>query len=187
MPKTLIRLCSIVLIAGSVAIAEDDMWTWGRYRRSVISPSSAVKSAAGAGIAQWQDNPTEWGQGMDGYSKRYVSRLAQHAVRGSIEFGVSGWRHENLKYVPSNREGKWSRIKYAVKQTFIVPSTDGTGDKLATSRFAGVFGAGLISRTWMPPSRNDIGRGFLSGGYALGIGSAMNVVREFWPKKRPKN
>src|SRR5881409_1697975 len=55
------------------------------YLKAAYGPVSAFRSVASAGINQAQDYPTEWGQGMRGYGHRFGSKLAQNAVKQTIQ------------------------------------------------------------------------------------------------------
>src|SRR5258705_1806352 len=101
MAKSTLRLCSIVLLATAAIHAGDTQNRWSDYRKAVISPRSVATNAAGAGLGQARNATPEWGQGMAGYAKRFGSRVAHHAVKGSIQFGVATWRHETRRYQPS--------------------------------------------------------------------------------------
>jgi hypothetical protein len=155
------------------------------YGRGVIDPSVWLGAAAGAGVGQWRDAPHEWGQGAAGFGARFGSRFAQNVVKQTIQFGASAARHEDLRYHPSELHGVGARIKYAVKRSFIVPRSDGKGDTFAVSRVASNFAGGAISRSWQARSSSSMGLGIASGGIALAGDVGFNIVREFWPWRRP--
>jgi len=161
--------------------AGDTKNRWSEYRKTVISPRSVASNAAGAGIAQARNATPEWGQGMAGYAKRFGSRVAHHAVIGTIKFGVASARHESLHYQRSELKGKWPRLKYAVTRTFWVPRTNGPGNTMATGMISGNFGGALISRAWHPVATRTAGHVVAGGFYGIGIETSVNVVREFWP------
>jgi hypothetical protein len=183
----LVRLWLISLVGTLSLSAADYKWDWSEYRKSVISPGSAGRQLVTAGIAQWRDAPEEWGQGMAGYGKRYADRVATHAIRGSIRYGVAYWRNEDIKFHPSGLDGKWDRIKYAMKRTFIVPRIEGPGTTVSVARFAGAYGAAGIQRAWHPDDRRTVGATLTAGSVSLGIDVAANLVKEFWPRKNKNN
>jgi hypothetical protein len=123
---------------------------------------------------------------MEGYSKRFASRIAHHAVMGSIDFGIASWRHETRRYQRSGLDGNWPRLKHAVVGTFWVPRTDGAGNTLRVGMLAGDFGSAAISRAWHPESSRTVGRVFTGGILGVGIDTGVNVIREFWPWKKWK-
>lgn len=156
------------------------------YQHKILSPEGAGRSAASAAINTARNYPHEWGSGAGGFARRAGSAFAQHAVAGTIEVGVGSLLHEDLHYRRSHLRKTWPRMKYAVKNTFIVPRTDRRGKTLATGRIAGNLGGGLISRAWQPASAAGVGAGLASGGIGIGAEVGVNVAHEFWPRKRPK-
>src|SRR5689334_16054698 len=50
-----------------------------RYLKSTAGPLRLGWSAASAGIGQWRDSPEEWGQGAQGFGKRYASSFGSNA------------------------------------------------------------------------------------------------------------
>jgi hypothetical protein len=156
----------------------------GEYRRQVLNKRSVASAAGHAALNQARNSPHEWGQGAGGFAKRFGSSLGQHVVKGVIQKGVGDALHENLHYQRSNLQGKWPRVKYAVKSTFIVPKTKGRGKTVAIGRVSGNLGAGLISRAWQPASAAGVGAGLASGGIGIGADVGVNVAREFWPQKK---
>jgi hypothetical protein len=153
------------------------------YLKAAYGPVSAFRSFASAGINQAQDYPTEWGQGMRGYGHRFGSKLAQSAVKATIQFGVGAALGEDPRYYPSGRAGLRPRTEYAVTRTFVTRMDNGTSG-VAVSRLAGAFGGGLISRTWHPERYRTVGGGMKAGAISLGTDAAFRVLREFWPDIR---
>jgi hypothetical protein len=153
------------------------------YRRSLYSKRAIGESGAIAGFGTLRDSPHEWGHGIAGFGKRFVSHLGQHAVKETIQLGVSTWHHENLRYQRSDLHGTMPRMKYALVHTFIVPRTNRPGKTVALGRISGNIGAGLISRAWQPASAAGIGAGLASGGIGVGAEVGANMAREFWPRK----
>jgi hypothetical protein len=183
MAKSTVRLCSIALL-GASAIHAQENYSWTEFRKAVVTPRSLAMNAAGAGVAQARDATPEWGQGMEGYSKRFASRAAQHAVRGSIRFNVARWRHEPLHYRQSELKGTWPRLKHALVGTFWVPRTDGSGETVNLGMLTGHFGSAAISRAWHPDESRTVGRAMSNASVSIGINTGMNVLREFWPWKK---
>lgn len=153
------------------------------YLRSLSSPFTALRVAAGAGISQWRDRPEEWEQGGSGYAKRAASSYAQHAVGVSILYGVSSLLGEDNRYIRSGLDGKGDRIKYAVGSTFLARVSDGRGGtrrRVSFSRIAAVAGGAFLSRAWQPESTRGPGTAVKSMGISFGVISGFNVAREFF-------
>lgn len=188
MRKAIIGLCAFIL---TLSGAEERHSPPKReslraYRKKILNPEAAARALAVAGFNTARNVPHEWGGGPAGFAKRAGSAFGQHIVKGSIEMGVGALHHEDLSFQRSNLQGTWPRLKFAVKSTFIVPRTNGSGKTVATGRIAGNVGAGLISRAWQPASTASLGAGLASGGIGMGADVGVHVAREFWPRRKPK-
>jgi hypothetical protein len=155
-----------------------------RYVKHTFTPSSEVRSVAGAGIQQARNNPREWGGGFSGFGKRLASGFGEHVVKGTIEFGVATVRHEELGYRPSNRQGFGPRLKYALASTVVTHKTTTGKPTFASGRVSGAFGSGFISRSWMPARFHTVASGAATGGILLGVDAGTHVAKEFWPEIR---
>ena len=183
------RVSCVLILAAAAAVAarHPEHPTARQYKRAAIDKHAVVGAGAHAVLGTVTNSPHEWGKGPAGLAKRAGSSLGQHALKGTIQLGVGAWHHENLSYHRSNLDGKWPRLKYAVKSTFIVPRTNNKkGKTVALGRVAGNMGSGMISRAWQPASAAGVGAGLASGGIGLGADVGVNVAREFWPQKHKK-
>jgi hypothetical protein len=176
---------ALVLMAVSIcAVAAVRNPHLRELRRRTATRSALARSAGSAAFNHLRNSPHEWGRGPAGFVKRFGSSAGRHAIKTGIEIGVGAAHHEDLRYRRSNLHGTLPRMGYAVRHTFIVPSSRKPGKrKLALGRISGNMGAGMISRTWMPASAAGIGAGVASGGIGLGADVGMNMAREFWPRK----
>jgi hypothetical protein len=176
--------CAILLItfpAGAQIGAKERL---KGYRNKLYGKGTIASIIAGATLGEIRNSPYEYGRTWDGFGKRVGSRVAQNTVKQTIQLGVAAWHHEDLRYERSGQEAFFSRVTYAIKRTFIVPKSDGSGSTLALGRLSGDMGAGLIARSWQPPSINSVAHGFSSGGSSIAIDVGMNLVREFWPRRK---
>ncbi len=150
------------------------------YLRETYGPLSVVSSLAGAGINQARDDVPEWGQGMEGYGKRFSSSFGHKAVKRSIQFGIGAFLHEDPRYFASARSGIWPRAIYAVGQTF-VSHKDFGGIRPGYSRFIGIVGGVYVSRQWHPAD-DRTAEGYISAvASSIGWDVAKSVFAEFWP------
>jgi hypothetical protein len=156
-----------------------------RYYLRAYQPEDILRSAFWAAIAQWQDEPPEWEQGMKGYGHRFGTRYAAHAIRRSIQYGVGELRHEDPRYLLSGKQGFWPRFGYVASRVVLVRSDHG-GDTISAGRLLGAFGAGFIANAWKPPSSNSTGDALVRGGVTLGGDFLMNFWKEFWPDIKNK-
>lgn len=157
-----------------------------RYRTlQIIAPQALTAAALATGVEQIAHSPREWGQGVEGYSKRYASTLGGIVVRQTLNFGLESALREDPRYFPLDVGSKKARFGNAVKQTFVT-RTDSGSTTFAYGRIASAFATGQISRAWLPPSNDSMAYGFRIGGIGIGVDAAVNVLYEFIPSTRPK-
>ena len=174
----------LLLLGTNRSAAETERPAAARYVRHTFGKSSLIRSGAGAAIQQARNNPREWGRGGAGFGKRLASGFGEHAIKGTIEFGVATARHEELGYRPSGKQGFGPRLKYALMSTVVTRKTT-TGKKtFASGRVSGAMGSGFVSRLWMPTRFHTISSGVATGGVLLSVDAGTHVAREFWPEIR---
>ncbi len=156
---------------------------WHRYVTHLVSPSAVFFSAASAGISQWTNTPSEWGQGASGYGYRIANSFGIHVVGQTIDAGTAALLDEDTRYRPSDASGFTPRLTYAIASTFIARSHTGSR-RVAISRIAGFVGGAFISRAWQPPSNSHPSNAFTAMGVSVGVAAGSNVAREFLPKVR---
>jgi hypothetical protein len=152
----------------------------GSLLASFYDVSSVLSSVAGAGIEQARDSVPEWGQGMEGYGKRFASSYGRKAIRRSIQIGIGILMHEDPRYFPSKSSGIWQRSLYAVGRTF-VSNKDGGGIRPGYSKFIGRFSGTYISRQWYPEREQTLSKYLSSFAISIGVDAGRNVFNEFWP------
>ena len=150
------------------------------YLKDSFNPVYLVTSAAGAGVGQWRNSPREWGQGGEGFGRRYASSFAQHLTTDTLMFGSSALLHEDNRYVPSPSSGIKARIACALKSTFQARHDDGSVH-FSYSRLGSMAGSSLISRTWQPPSSGKLSSAGVNFGASLGSAMGFQVAHEFLP------
>jgi hypothetical protein len=153
------------------------------YGHALTRPYTVVGPALGAGIGQWEDEPPEWGQGVEGYARRFGSGMGRHFIAETIRFGFAAADGEDPRYQRSDETGVWDRARHAIVETFTSQTSSGTRIP-AFSRFAGVYGAAFISNTWYPDSRATTGYALRRGSTALGSSLGFHLFEEFiWRKE----
>ena len=159
---------------------------WSLYwRQSYARPGAFFGNAGPALGAHLENDPPEWGQGMEGYSKRFANRFARSAIRDSISAAGSAALGYDVRYVKCDCTGFFPRLGHSIAWNFLTLNRDGK-TVLNVPRIGGSFAGEFIGRTWMPAGYNSVGDTFRSGGVQLGIGAVFNIVREFSPSKRRK-
>ena len=97
----------------------------GIYRQTLIRPYSLVGPAFGAGIGQAENEPPGWGQGAEGYGKRFAAGMARQTISETIRFGVAAADGEDPRYHLSGETGFWPRTKHVFVETFTSETAGG--------------------------------------------------------------
>jgi hypothetical protein len=150
------------------------------YLNHMFSAESVLRSATGSAINQELDTPHEWGQGAEGYGRRFGSSYGTHIIQSTAMYGTSAVLHEDNRYFRSGQTGFGVRLKYAIASTFLARHDDGTRH-LSFSRIGSDAAAAVISRAWQPPSTIGPVHAAHAFGIFVGVEAAMNVAREFLP------
>jgi hypothetical protein len=150
------------------------------YAGYVIGIYPVLGEAAGAGISQWIDSPPEWGQGSEGYFKRFGNNLAYNAIRNTITYAVSVPMKEDNRYFASGRSSVPGRVGHALLSPVVARHPNGR-EYFSVSGAAGIVGAATISLAWAPPSWQGAGSACESIGLTYAATAGLNLVREFVP------
>jgi hypothetical protein len=150
------------------------------FMLNTVGPIPLIGEGLGAGYLQRVNSPPEWGQGWDGYAKRYESNLGYNAVRQTITYGVASAFHEDYRYFASVDHGAWRRVRHALISTFTARYPDGR-DGFSASSVASVLGATGLSSLWGPRSWQTIGYMTENAGLTFASTAGFNVIREFLP------
>jgi hypothetical protein len=152
--------------------------------RSYITGTFGLKALANTGakaeLNEIRNNPHQWGRTAGGYGKRLGSGLAQHVIRGTLQYGASSLLHEDNRYFRSHGTGFWQRTRYAVASSFLARRDNGSR-RFSFSRVGSAAGSSFISRAWIPGTAATAGAGAASFGITIGIDVGFNMLHEFWP------
>ena len=155
---------------------------WHLYLRDAFwSPGVFFRAAGPALGAQLNNAPSAWGQGAEGYSKRFANRFGRFALKETYEAaGAAALGHE-VRYVRSKRAGFLPRAADALTANFV--TYDRNGRRIPhVARVGSVFAAELTGNLWMPAAYRDTSTAMRGVGVELGVSSAFNLIREFAPE-----
>ena len=155
--------------------------------RSSFDPVTFFWHASIAGIGQAQDSEGGYGQGAEGYAKRFASNFADGTIENFTTQAVfPSLLHQDPRYYQSGKGGVARRILYAVSR-IAVTRTDSGHSQINYSEFLGSSTAAAIS-TYSYHPRGD--RNLLNTtsvwGSEVGYDTLNNLVKEFWPDIRRK-
>jgi hypothetical protein len=147
--------------------------------QTLVTPGAYMKRMFAAGIDQARGVPSQWDDGWDGYTERFVSREGQFIAANSL----AALGNAKLKYEPRydrcQCKGFFPRTRHAILRNFITFNETEMQRRPQLALYGGAFGGGLISTAWKPHPRNA----FAEGGRAMlgqaGYGSLLNFFIEF--------
>ncbi|MGZ4814377.1 MAG: hypothetical protein ACXVZV_03145 [Terriglobales bacterium] len=148
---------------------------------NTVSPFQFVATAAWAGISQANDSYPSWGQGAEGYGKRYGAAYADMA--NSNFFGTFLFPtmfRQDPRYFRKLNGGVGTRVGYALTR-ILVTRTDHGGSAPNVSLWMGAMAAGGMSNLYYPRDQQGVGLTFERAGINLATTAGFNIAREFWP------
>ena len=147
--------------------------------RSTTDPVTFGVIGIVAGAEQWRNRFPGYGDGFEGFGKRYGAAYANAVVGRMIGSAIlPSLLHQDPRYFYKG-SGSWrSRALYAMSASFICKRDRG-GWEPNYSHILGTFAAGGIANLYHP--EEDRGAGLTVSTAAIGLvgGSAVNLVREF--------
>jgi len=148
--------------------------------RSVVDPFTFLVVAGTAGVEQWQGHFVGYGQGMDGYAKRfganYADTLTGTFIGGAI---LPSILKQDPRYFYKGTGSIRSRFFYAIAMSLVCKGDNGHWQP----NYSGILGslaAGAISNLYYPSQDRDSAALTLDN-TAIGIGSnaVTNLFQEF--------
>ena len=155
------------------------------HAKNAFAPLSLAGLAAYAAVLQADNAPQEWGQGGEGYAKRFGTMVAWSGIHGALAFGLDSTLHQDPRYFRSSDKGFWRRSGHALRGT-ILTRTDRGGETLSTWRLGADYGSAFLSNMWYPARLNTVRLGFIQGSVTLAFDLAGNLASEFWPDIKRK-
>jgi hypothetical protein len=134
-----------------------------------------------AGIRQAENSYPSFGQGAEGYGKRYGTAFADQ-VDGNMMVGAifPSILRTDPRYFQLGKGGIGHRFGYAISRIFVTRKDSG-GHIFNIPEFIGNAAAIGISTLYYP-SQDRSSSSFISGwGVQMGVDAFCNELKEFWP------
>ncbi|MBI5083174.1 MAG: hypothetical protein HZB13_01045 [Acidobacteria bacterium] len=155
---------------------------WALYLRGTFWNPGVLFRVGGPALgAQMNNEPPQWGQGMEGYSKHFANRFGRFALRETYEAAGAALLQHEVRYIRSKRSGFLPRAADALAANFV--TYDRSGRRTPhMARVGSVIAAEFTGNLWMPNGYRDPSSAMRGAGMQLGVGSAFNLMREFAPE-----
>ena len=140
-----------------------------------------------AGISQAENSEPSFGQGAQGYGKRYGTAVAD----GTIEDFMTGAvlpsvLHQDPRFFQSGQGGFWRRTGYAMSRIFVTRSDSGHRQFNFSEVVGSALAAGISNYTYHPRADRTLPNTAKTWGAQVGYDTLTIVVKEFWPDVRRK-
>ena len=152
---------------------------WETYGKTFVSPGRFAGTAARALNAQIGDKPPEWGQGLEGFSRRAASSYALFAVQGTTQAAVAAAVGQDPRYLPCRCRGFWKRFGFAVSSTVLAYDRNGYRG-FGWGRVSGRYAGSMAEAAWFP-ERYSWKDGLREGTQRFSFGAIANLLGEFGP------
>jgi hypothetical protein len=144
-----------------------------------------LQSAFIAGMGQVTNGNPSFGQGVEGYAKRFGAAYADFGIQNSMTEGVFPTvLHQDPRYFRRPEGSVPARLGYAISR-LLITRTDSGKHQFNYSELVGGATSLAISNAYHADGRNLADN---AGRYALQLGfdAASSVLKEFWPDLKRK-
>jgi hypothetical protein len=147
-----------------------------------FDPLSLLTAGFNAGIDHAQDKDPTFGQGAQGYGKRFAADLAaQTSVRFFTDFAYPSIFSEDPRYYRLDQGTVHKRFLHAVGHAFVAHKDDGT-HMFNVSEWLGTASAVALSDAYHPGNDRGFGPAARRRAYSVMMDMGFDVLREFWPE-----
>lgn len=151
------------------------------FFRSSTDPWPFLLAGVVSGIGQANDSYPEWGQGAQGYAKRYGAAYSDAFIGNFFGNAVLPVvLREDPRYFQKGTGSHLSRLLWAASSTFWCKRDNGKWGPNYANVGGNMIGA-AIARAYYPPSERDV-PSTLSDGITVSVEGIVGAeVIEFWP------
>ena len=155
--------------------------------RTLTDPVTFFMTGAIAGVEQAHKTFPGYGQGSEGYAKRYGATYADTLSSRMLASAIfPTMLHQDPRYFYQGSGTSRSRVLHALLSTVICRGDNGRLEP-NFSRIAGSFGAAGLSNLYRAEQDRQAGLTFRNGLIILGGNAVTNVLREFLSRKVTTN
>ncbi|MFI5057462.1 MAG: hypothetical protein ACHQLQ_04690 [Candidatus Acidiferrales bacterium] len=152
------------------------------FVRDSFDPVTFLATGFNAGIDQAEDTDPRYGQGAEGYGRRYGSEYAGQATsRFFKDFAYPSIFSEDPRYYRLARGSTGRRLLHAMGHA-VVAHNDNGKRMFNFNEWLGTASAVVLSNTYHPDNRRGFAPAAERVGYSVLQDMGYDVLREFWPE-----
>jgi len=135
-----------------------------------------------AGISQAENSEAGYGQGTEGYAKRYAATFADGTIENFMVGAVlPSALHQDPRYYEMGKGGFWHRTSYAVSRLLITRSDSGHAEFNFSEIVGSAIAASISTFSYHPRGERNIGNTATVWGSEIGYDGITIELKEFWP------
>jgi hypothetical protein len=146
-----------------------------------VALSTIGGALLGSAYNQAIDSPSGYGQGGDGYAKRFGSDMARAASQNLFgNFLLASAFHQDPRFFVKKNLSFRQSVEYAALRV-VITSTD-AGEKQVN--YSGLIGPAMaegLANTYWPEENRSVGSTFTRYASDLGWKFGGNLLRQYWP------
>ena len=140
-----------------------------------------------AGISQAQNSEAGYGQGAEGYAKRFGSAMADGTIENFMTSAVlPSLLHQDPRFFQSGHGSFWHRSWYAFTRILVTRGDNGKWQFNYSEVFGSAVAAGISTYSYHPQADRTLSNTGKVWGTQVGYDALTYVVKEFWPDIRRK-
>ena len=156
------------------------------FAKTSFDPVTIVIAAAQAGVSQADGQFKQYGQGAEGYGKRFGAAYADQVSSGLFRtFLYPTIFKQDPRYFRLVHGGFVHRFGYSLVQG-VVCHTDNGGRAFNISNILGAFTSGGLSNVYYPSDDRGFKLTMSRSGLAVAYAAGGDLLSEFWPDIRRK-
>ena len=151
------------------------------FVQNSVSGHLVAGSAASAGWGQAVNSPAGFGQGAEGYGKRFGAAMARGASNDFFgTFVFASILRQDPRFFVRNSPTFFTAVKYSLSR-IVITRADSGKEVVNSSGLLGPLAGETLANTYLPNEDRTVGNTFSRYASDLGWRAVGNVLREYWP------
>jgi hypothetical protein len=140
-----------------------------------------------AGIGQAQNSEPGYGQGAEGYAKRFGADFADGTIENFMTGAVlPSLLHQDPRFFQSSEGGFWRRTGYAVSRIVVTRTDSGHSQFNFSEVFGSAASAAISTYSYHPSADRTLSNTASVWGTQVAYDTLTITIKEFWPDIRRK-
>jgi hypothetical protein len=158
---------------------------WQKFKLAAnnsVSLATIAAALTGSAFGQAINSPAGYGQGGEGYAKRFGADMARSASANLFgTFMIASAFHEDPRFYVKKHYSFKQSVKYAAVRIVVTRSDSGERVVNFADTLGPLAGEGLAN-TYYPEGNRDVSSTFIRYGSDLAWKFGGNLLRQYWPK-----